>query len=1352
MKNYHSTIQQCLFIVLTLLVRNISSAEITPDQIEFFETKIRPVLAQECYECHNSRDKAKSGLALDYREGLLKGGDIGPAIVPGKPDESILMEALRHEYDLEMPKAGVKLDPPIVANFEKWITMGAPDPRDKPPTDDELAADTNWESILETRKNWWSFQPIVKPESPSDVDAFLRAALEKKGLKLTEPANKQTVTRRLYFTLTGLPPTPEDLDQAEKESHEQTVDRLLASSHFGERWARHWMDWIRYAESHGSEGDPKIDNAFMYRDYLIRALNEDVKYDQLLREHVAGDLLEKPRLNTDLGINESMIATAHWRMVFHGFAPTDALDEKVRFTDDQINVFTKAFQGLTVSCARCHDHKFDAISQADYYAMFGILGSTRPGRKLIDLPETLEKNKAELAALKPKIRKALAEDWLAAVDGIQKKFAELPKDWKGKASNHPDFIAKWFLSESESKTNEAFSDMRDQWVKDVERRKTIDAAQTAKRWNLAEAGEYHSWYRYGNGLDEKPASAGDFVIGTKGSEAISLSLPGGVYSNLQSDKHAARFTSPEFSLDGKYELHILARGGGNAMLRYVVQNYPRSGTVFKVITFGGAKGKKAGGSKDQPWKWHTFDLEFWDGDEIHIELTTARDAPLLTKPDERSWFGIRKALLVKKGEKLPLGGESLEYLDPFFAIAEDKEDTMLKDVAGYYRKTAESVLGRWVANEASDSDALFIEWALERELLSNDLSELPMAAPLIENFRKLEVEIKSPTRVHGLDEWTATNQPLYDRGDHKKPLEDVPRRFLDAIDATPYQTDKSGRLELAADLLREDNPFTRRVIVNRIWHHVFGQGIVPTADNFGRMGEKPSHPELLDFLAVKFSDEFDWSFKKMVKYLVSTDAFQRGSTPSADALTKDPNNQLLSHFSVKRLEAEVVRDALLVVAQKLDSKMYDSSVNGNVPRRSVYVEVIRNRLDPFLSVYDAPVPFSATGRRSETNVPAQSLTMLNNSFVVQAAQSFASATTEETDAGRIGQMWLTALGRNPSGSELNVASGFLDQLRNKTVEIATEQKKLDAQAVELQTRRYAILNPVREKLQAALAKENGKQEKKGPVDFGAIGHWDFAKGPEDQKGDADVEFVGNAKINGGALIVGDGGFGKTKPLTSDLKAKTLEIRIQLDDLDQRAGGAMTLQDLGGGAFDSIVYSERRPKRWMSGSSGFSRTNDFNGTDEKDVADQPVHLVIAYEANGTIRGYRNGTAYGRPYVAKNVQDYKKGASQILFGLRHGTGVSEGRALRGKIFEARLYDRALNESEIAALATGKRDFVSEKEVIDSLTDERQKELFDFETQIAQIQNDRKALGKGLTENDVWTNLAHSIFNLKEFIYVY
>lgn len=1325
----HRTIQPCLLIVLTLLGPVFSSfaAPIPQDQLEFFETKIRPVLAQECYECHNSREKAKSGLVLDYREGLLKGGDLGPTIIPGKPDESILMEALRHEYDLEMPKAGVKLDPPIVADFEKWIAMGAPDPRDNPPTDSELKKDTEWEAILETRKNWWSFQPIQKPESPAEVDAFLQAGMESEGLKAAAPADPLTVMRRLYFAITGLPPTPEQITafQNRQENPEtklrKLTDELLNSPHFGERWARHWMDWIRYAESHGSEGDPKIDNAHLYRDYLIRALNEDVPYNQLLREHIAGDLLNDPRVNEELGINESMIATAHWRMVFHGFAPTDALDEKVRFTDDQINVLTKAFQGLTVSCARCHNHKFDAISQADYYALFGIFGSTRPGRKLIDLPSALEKNKAELAALKPKIRTALAEEWMNSIKDIKLpgEITKLEKNWP-----------------VEKEKILADSAKREVW-------KEIKADQ---RWDLGKTGDYHSWFRYGNGLPVKSASAGEFTVTSSGAIALADIFPSGQYSNLLSDKHAARLTSPDFSLEGKKTLYVLARGGGNAMVRYVVRNYPRSGTVFKVISLGGDgnKGKNANQSPES-WKWHAFDLEFWNGDDIHIELSTARDAPLLTKPNERSWFGIRQAILVDKDTNIQAGAIATEHLE---ALVQAEGKTLSEK----YRSALTGATKRWQLGTATDSDALLLDFALRKNSLPNQLSELPKTGSLIKTYRSLESQITAPTRVHGLDEWAAADQALYDRGDHKKPLETVPRRFLDALDPKPYQTDISGRSELADDLLSEDNPFTRRVIVNRIWHHLFGQGIVPTADNFGRMGEKPSHPELLDFLAAKFSDEFDWSIKKMIRYLVATDAFQRDSTPGPDVSQKDPGNRLLSHFPVKRLEAEAVRDSLLVASGSLDPEMFGEPTSGGTSRRSVYVAVIRNRLDPFLSVYDAPVPFSTTGRRSETNVPAQSLTMLNNSFVINAAKKLANDSAGQADHDRINQMWLRALGRPASETESKAAADFISEIRERSSEIIGRQKTLDLELSSLQTKKSEILSPVRQKLQADLEEKNAKNGDTGPIDFGAIGHWDFSRGLEDLKGNMDVELAGTARIEEGALIVDGNGMGKTKPLEQNLKAKSLEVRVQLDNLKQRGGGAMSVQGLPGEPFDSITYSERRALRWMPGSSGFRRTKDFNGTDETVADKEPVHLVITYREDGTIRGYRNGQPYGNPYKASHVEEYAKGNSQVVFGIRHGTNPGGSRMLQGKIFEARLYDRPLSDSEVASLAAKKRDFVTGKEVLDSLTGEQKKQLSALEKQIAETESKRAELGEGLTEADVWKNLAHSIFNLKEFIYVY
>ncbi len=381
--------QSVVFLVLLAPVktRSADSAGEDAERRDFFESRIRPVLIENCYECHNSTGTAESGLAVDFNGGLRKGGDSGAVVIPGESKKSRLLATLRHEIKgLEMPQGGPKLEPRVVADFEKWMADGAYDPRDRPPTIEELEAATSWATTLERRKEWWSFQaikPQAVPNASGDgasthlIDRFVNAKLDEAGLAVAKVVEPAALVRRLYFNLIGLPPSSEEartwttrislVKAGEREAViGQLIDELLASERFGERWARHWMDWIRYAESHGSEGDPEISGAWHYRDYLIRALNADVPVDQLIREHVAGDLLSEPRINRELGINESAIGTAHWRMVFHGFAPTDALDEKVRFIDDQINSFSKAFLGLTVSCTV---RLRLLISQKDYYAL-----------------------------------------------------------------------------------------------------------------------------------------------------------------------------------------------------------------------------------------------------------------------------------------------------------------------------------------------------------------------------------------------------------------------------------------------------------------------------------------------------------------------------------------------------------------------------------------------------------------------------------------------------------------------------------------------------------------------------------------------------------------------------------------------------------------------------------------------------------------------------------------------------------------------------------------------------------------------------------------------------------------------
>ncbi|MGK0482468.1 MAG: hypothetical protein ACJAQ3_002448, partial [Planctomycetota bacterium] len=395
-------------------------------RVEFFETHIRPVLVEHCYGCHNSSDRASGGVVLDLRAGMRDESLFGTIVVPGDPGESVLLQVIGHELEgLEMPEGGPRLSDDVLADFETWIRDGAHDPRDEPPSTEELEAATSWEATLERRKGWWSLQPIGDPAPPATrgasawsehpVDRFIERDLEANGLARAPAADRRTLIRRLAYAVTGLPPSPTEigtfLEDGAPGALERAADRYLASPHYGERWARHWMDVVRYADSHGSENDPSIPHAYRYRDYLIRAFNDDVPYDQLVREHVAGDLLAAPRVNDELGIDESAIGTAHFRFVFHGFAPTDALDEKVRFVDDQINVLGKAFLAQTVSCARCHDHKFDAISQADYYALFGVLASCRPAMQDVNTPERQALHREGLVELKVELRDALADAW-----------------------------------------------------------------------------------------------------------------------------------------------------------------------------------------------------------------------------------------------------------------------------------------------------------------------------------------------------------------------------------------------------------------------------------------------------------------------------------------------------------------------------------------------------------------------------------------------------------------------------------------------------------------------------------------------------------------------------------------------------------------------------------------------------------------------------------------------------------------------------------------------------------------------------------------------------------------------------
>ncbi len=1326
----------------------IPERSFTEKQLAFFETRIRPVLVEHCYSCHNSTDQQDSELALDHRTATIKGGSRGPIIVAGDPAASRLIDVLKHEIEgVEMPEDGPKLDAKVISDFETWIRMGAPDPRNTPPTAEQLAATISWEAQRERRKQWWSFQPIAEVPPPSGkgnpIDLFIRSQLADANLKHAPKANPVTLIRRLFLTLTGLPPTRSQLlkwqeqyksEQSHAQITEQLIDTLLASKHFGERWTRHWLDWVRYAESHGSEGDPAIENAWIYRDYLIRALNDDIPYDTLVREHIAGDLLPKPRINTELGINESIIGPSHWRMVFHGFAPTDALDEKVRFIDDQINVFSKAFLGLTISCARCHDHKFDAISQKDYYALFGILASCRPARRVIETQEVQQLHVSDLKTLKQKIRTRVAEDWLTSLETLEPRLRDLTKNTDQPADSLSHMINRLKIAEQDNRLVEEWGKV---FSKPLPTASKPTDAESGQIWKFNSEEAAHDWYANGVGLQHAPNPAGDFAVLAEGDRVFRAIYPAGIYTHSLSEKHGGRLTSRDFKVRPNQVVWIRAIGKAGATTRYVVEDYPRDGTVYPVTRL------------KPTWTWHRFDMSYWKDDNAHLEFVTAKDAPLLTRNEDRSWFGVREVRLMQKDSLAP--SDSPEYLQTLLPTNR-KNPTTFKQVQAALAQALRNAVTAWSEGSISDAQADLLNQSIQIGLLSNNLNSLPKASGLVQEYRRLENQIKVPTRVPGLDETRGRTQNLFIRGNHKKPADIVSRRFLEAFNDTPYATSQSGRLELAEDVLRDDNPFTRRVIVNRIWHHLFGKGISQTPDNFGRLGRQPTHPELLDWLANRFKQD-QWSMKSLIRLIVSSETWQQTSTPSREAIETDPDNSLLSHANVRRIEAEAIRDSLLIAAGQLDRTMFGKSVNGGTPRRSIYVQVIRNRLDPFLRAFDFPEPFTTTGRRDETNVPAQSLTMMNdpqiNRYAISLAENLSDKKTNEDTESRITHLFQTLFSRNPSSLETATTLGFLTANQQALSEHRKSAKELQDKITEISAKQDAILAPVRQRLMAKAMQDQPNAK----ADLKPVANWEFNTDLTDTMQNLNGTANGNASVQDGHLVIKPGGYVTTPPLKNALTAKTLEAWVAVSDLNQRGGGVITIQTPNGVVFDSIVFGEQSPRQWLAGSNGFERTNQFNGPEEQAANDQFVHFAIAYHADGRVVGYRNGKPYGKPYQTKTPVTYLPGKAILSFGVRH-LPASGNRLFHGKIDRAALYDRALSDAEIAASYADSGAYITRQQIAEALSPQQRSTLKQLRESMSEAQKQLDALGplpSKANERQAWIDLTKTMLTLKEFIYV-
>jgi hypothetical protein len=758
----------------------------------------------------------------------------------------------------------------------------------------------------------WAYQPLRATPVPSvpatdwpltDVDRFALAAMAAHGLQPAPDAAPDVLCRRVYFTLTGLPPAATSAQRflaaaattSLDEALAALVDELLATPQYGEKWAQHWMDLVHYADGKGAEYDYFIEGAWRYRDYLVRAFNSDLPYDQFIKEHLIGDLLP-PRLSNHT--NEALLATSWWHFGEAVNSPVDVANDEAERMEGTIDTLGKAFQGLTLSCARCHDHKFDPISTRDYYALYGIIASSHPRRAWT--------NEAALQAAATPLQQSRD-----AFDSRQAPASPIP----------------------------------------------LPALPNRDAVRVSVLGDFAA------SLPENWVAKGTTELVTVNDAATRNAYPG-LWSGRLSRKLPAWVRSPAIILDHPF-IDVLATGE-DSMIQLVIDNY----IIIKNPLYGGLKQEIKSPGK---WRWHRFHVDRWKGQRCVIELYSGKthtDHNLLTVEDTaKSQFGLR-AVWLTDGPSWP--------------------DPAWPDLPAH---------PRWPGDAA------------------------------------LEKNLPSPERFLGISETEGWDIPVMNRGDANKPTpQKVPRRYLEYFPALQHPVDTgTGRRQLAESILEKENPFTWRVYVNRLWQHVFGRGLVPTTDNFGMLGKPPSHPELLDYLALQFRNKHHLQTKSALREMLLSRLWRQAVLPAPNM---DLDNIYLSVAPLRRLDAESIRDSILAASGDLDSAIGGAPVpvphridaemkpeSGPVDghrRRSIYLERRRNFPQRFLSIFDRPAPQATVGTRDVTNVPAQSLALLNDPFVLEESQRWADRIAKAPGSveQRLAEMHHSALARPATGEEL----------------------------------------------------------------------------------------------------------------------------------------------------------------------------------------------------------------------------------------------------------------------------------------------------------------------------------------------
>jgi len=994
--------------VVTICVLFITPICCADSDNEFFEGRVRPVLVRHCLECHGAK-KQEGGLRLDSRNGWMRGGDRGTAIIAGQSKKSLLMEAVRYDNpDLQMPPTK-KLTANEIADLDTWVKRGAADPRR------EAARQTTGRMSEDDARSFWSFQPLKPPAVPHNandrwsrnpIDSFVLAQLKERGLSPVDDADRRTLIRRATFDLTGLPPTPGEIksflldDSA--NAFESLVDRLLESPAYGERWGRHWLDVARYADTAGDGADYPVPEAYKYRDWVIRAFNNDMPYDKFVREQIAGDILARRDSTDDPKRYASQVTATGFLAIGKRYGYKASPDYQYLDFADVIDSVGRSLQGLSLGCARCHDHKYDPVSAADYYALYGILQSTSwafPGGEE-------QKRPAHFPALVPpsevaEHEKAKAAD-LAVLDGklaaFQRRRQEFDPNWRAggtdlgfesqKLGERP--AEPWVCSGPIEITSEAqspFDHLHPQGKLGVR----IGSGQPTDGLR----------YVFKDGLRATPGRKMHFTVDFR--------------SVTSNEKGAFRF--------------YLGRG----VVQSLAIQCSATATEFAIINGG---------------KWETIRTitpGTWCTLQITIDPEKKTYSGIVGPPDDLTQFSDKA---VGPGWD---GVADCFICDAFGHVSGTACSRDLDNIG--LQEAPFNTPGSTVIQPRSDT----AENQVQLAAITKEIEAL--------NKQRQERAAEPAYEVaYGVTEAEPVNARIQIRGEPHRTSDEVPRRFLEVLggESVPQNSTGSGRLELADWITRPSNPLTARVFVNRVWMWHFGRGLVGTPSDFGSRGARPSHPQLLDWLASEFI-ESGWSVKSLHRLIMTSRTWQLASIDHTSNLAIDPSNRSHWRYSRRPLDAESIRDSMLFVSGTLDRTIPKShpfpSVNTwaftihnpfhavyDSNHRSVYLMVQRNRRHPYLALFDAADPNQSVATRLPTTTPTQALFLMNSPFVHEQAKGFAAriAALSGDDCDKALWAFETVQGRIPEEVVVIDAVAFVSAYRKKLTEEKSEAREVAA--------------------------------------------------------------------------------------------------------------------------------------------------------------------------------------------------------------------------------------------------------------------------------------------------------------------